>query len=112
MEELVIPDNMPQPNEVYKEQINILKPILQSERCSNLQNISKVECISTNSAAPTASTSMIASTSRTVFNSDNPAKPGTMQDKLEKNSPYNLFFTSIPKSPETSKEINSVTFTG
>lgn len=105
MDELVIPDNMPQPNEVYKEQINILKPILQSEKSGNVQNIPQV-IFSTNSAS--------ASTSKTVFNIEKttPAKPGSMLEKLQKNSPYNLFFTSIPKSPETAKEINSITFTG
>lgn len=102
MKELVIPDNMPQPNEVYKEQINILRPILQSESSSNNEIIPKL--ISTNSASTSATKGKT-----TDFTS---VKPGTMLDKLEKNSPYNLFFTSIPKSPETSKEINSITFTG
>lgn len=102
LEELVIPDNMPQPKEVYIEQINILRPILLSESSSNNQIIPKA--VSTHSA----STSTLTKGKTT----DTSAKPGTMLDKLEKNSPYNLFFTVIPKSPETGNEINSLTFTG
>lgn len=50
--------------------------------------------------------------SRTETNNPPKAKPGTMLEKLEKAAPYNIFFTTIIKSPETAKQPNAVTFTG
>lgn len=50
--------------------------------------------------------------SRTETDNHTRAKPGTMLEKLEKAAPYNIFFTTVIKAPETAKQPNGITFTG
>ncbi|KAL1506295.1 hypothetical protein ABEB36_005686 [Hypothenemus hampei] len=118
---VVIPENLPQPRQVYLDQLAILKPMLMSERSDTIKENFKT--IDLTSDAP--STSNEASSSYQSSAGTNKAKvskkskvdntarceKGTMLEKLEKNTPYNIFFTQIPKSPETLKESNSITFT-
>lgn len=40
------------------------------------------------------------------------APPGSMLEKLAKAAPYNIFFTTICKAPETLTQPNAVKFTG
>lgn len=142
---LVIPENMPQPKQMYLDQIEILKPIWQAQKASEspkasefkkkdpestVENNVKIELkkdIKPSLESGPSSSKSPGKVSRkgktTKFNSKTEEKPmtseadvkcnpGTMLDKMQKNSPYNLFFTTIPKSPETYKETNSITFTG
>ncbi|XP_030766890.1 probable tyrosyl-DNA phosphodiesterase [Sitophilus oryzae] len=121
-----IPDNMPQPKDVYLEQLDILRPIIEAAK-KPINNIAKSqteikeESLDSNNMQP--STSKVSRKGKTtVFNPFSIVKTenselvkntvaGTMLHKLKVNDPYNLFFTTIPKSPETYKETNAVTFT-
>ncbi|KAJ3650648.1 hypothetical protein Zmor_016734 [Zophobas morio] len=85
METIKIPDNYPQDKSVYLEQLEVLGPLVKDKPLAkpSTSQATQSEC----------------------------ARPGTMLEKLQKAAPYNLFFTTIPKSPDTSKQANSVTFT-
>ena len=84
MEKIKIPDNYPQDKTVYLEQLEVLGPLVKDKPLAkpSTSQATQSEC----------------------------ARPGTMLEKLQKAAPYNLFFTTIPKSPDTSKQANSVTF--
>ncbi|XP_066145363.1 probable tyrosyl-DNA phosphodiesterase [Euwallacea fornicatus] len=131
---MVIPENMPQPNQVYKEQIEILKPILASlrvhesvekvtdnaEAACKSEHMTKADTVpggsgstSTEKVSQKCKTTIFNSTSQ-IFTSEedqNACPPGSMLEKLQRNAPYNFFFTAIPKSPETLKEVNTISFT-
>jgi tyrosyl-DNA phosphodiesterase-1 len=90
MDKNQIPDNLPQNKSVYLEQLEVLGPLL---------NV-KPEIKASSSSSSTMSDS-----------SSEEAKPGTMLEKLKNAAPYNFFFTTIPKSPDTLKQSNAITFT-
>lgn len=125
---LKIPDDLPQPKNVYMEQIEILKPLLKSESKSE----SKAE-VKTKKTSPratkmdisdqpsTSSASQITRVSSkgkiTTYTADQEcqiqsAPPGSTLAKLEKAAPYNIFFTTIIKASETLTQPNAITFTG
>lgn len=154
-ESLAIPDGMPQPKNIYLEQIEVLRPILKTnfkkikENAANDTNkpaySSKLEQLfgSENSYESTSQDQRTINLTKspksidltqspsssnvkrisgkgktTTYNSGNAmanqtkAKPGTMMDKLEKAAPYNIFYTTVIKAPETMKQPNALTFTG
>lgn len=43
---------------------------------------------------------------------EKPTSPCCMLEKLEKAAPYNIFFNTIIKAPETLTQPNAITFTG
>lgn len=57
-------------------------------------------------------TGIVTLSSIKVLPYDKNSKKGTMLEKLERTAPYNLFFTTISKSPDTLNQFNSATFTG
>ncbi|CAG9772390.1 unnamed protein product [Ceutorhynchus assimilis] len=112
-----IPDNMPQPKQLYLEQIEILKPILAAQKPKETEK-KRVETVKNNMESVASSSSSCGKVSKkgktTIFTSTSEeatCSPGSMLEKLKKNAPYNLFFTTIPKSQSTFKEVNSVSFT-
>lgn len=136
-ESMAIPENMPQPRNIYLEQIEILKPMLKIKLKARLEkNEDTRPSTSSKNELPTKSLkdlnvidltqSPISSkgkrlsnkgkttsyNSRIDINNQNKLEPGTMLEKLSKAAPYNIFFTTICKSPETNKQPNAVTFTG
>lgn len=48
------------------------------------------------------------------FHSENKSSDAklTMADKMKRNGPFNIFFTTIPEAPETEIQANSITITG
>lgn len=134
-----IPDGLPQPKNIYLDQIEILKPILKSKakkspekltsvlektksstgtklKSSNkeLQKCSeKIKTIDlTHSPGPSKEYNSKAHNLNQESMTDKIAKPDTMLYKLQKNAPYNLFFTTVIKSPESGKQPNAITFSG
>lgn len=81
-----IPENFPLDKAVYFEQLNILRPLFKIKSVAKASTSKEIEI-------PIV------------------ANPKTMVEKLQNAAPYNLFFTTIPKSPETLKHLNSITFT-
>nr|XP_023029940.1 probable tyrosyl-DNA phosphodiesterase [Leptinotarsa decemlineata] len=104
----IIPDGLPQPKNVYVEQLEILRQISASSKQQTTSN----KATSSGNNVPSTSSS---STSHKLSNETKPGAPnfgkGTMMEKLERVSPYNLFFTTIIKASETLKQSNSITFT-
>ncbi|XP_060531183.1 probable tyrosyl-DNA phosphodiesterase isoform X2 [Cylas formicarius] len=118
-----IPDNMPQPKQLYLEQLEILGPILKSQNnisSSPIHQIpSREDTFETNntkeastSSGTTKKTSRKGKCTNYVGDCDEVmhCQSGTTLQKLKQNGPYNLFFTTILKSPETTKEKNGITF--
>ncbi|XP_049825811.1 probable tyrosyl-DNA phosphodiesterase isoform X2 [Aethina tumida] len=68
---------------------------------SSLQNIERIK----------QKTDFLTLSSIKILDSDRNFMKYTMLEKLVRTAPYNLFFTTISKSPETSKQNNSATFT-
>ncbi|XP_018573355.1 probable tyrosyl-DNA phosphodiesterase isoform X2 [Anoplophora glabripennis] len=113
---LVIPDNSPQPKNVYLEQIEILKPIIAKKNVSKDSSKQKSMPDLSGDAGPSSSKKVSNKGKTTIYNGElntgvQLAKPGTMLEKLEKAAPYNLFFTTVNKAPETLKQPNAITFT-
>ncbi|CAH1958746.1 unnamed protein product [Acanthoscelides obtectus] len=132
---LKIPSNMPQPESLYKEQLEILNPILKADSrvvpAENTNSNTKSPTKDRNSTQKTPSASKpgnskeVAGSSKgrissmgktTSFQSsidtgDEKAPPGSMLEKLETVAPYNLFFTTINKAPATLTQPNAITFT-
>nr|CAH7733886.1 unnamed protein product [Callosobruchus chinensis] len=132
-----IPDDMPQPASLYKEQIEILKPILKSSSKNGVADDSDdltakkpsnntLKQKAQKSPSSTGSSSEVAGSSKgrvsnrgktTSYQSTGDtidykkAPPGSMLEKLERVAPYNLFFTTISKAPETLTQPNAITFT-
>lgn len=69
---------------------------------SSLQNVDRIK----------QKTDFLTLSSIKILDSDRNFMKYTMLEKLVRTAPYNLFFTTISKSPETSKQNNSATFTG
>ncbi|XP_076274213.1 tyrosyl-DNA phosphodiesterase glaikit isoform X2 [Rhynchophorus ferrugineus] len=115
-----IPDDMPQPQEVYLDQLEILKGILKVKKELHISFTIENKPVENNHLKGEPSSSKVSMKGKTtIYNASTSenldlieeSSPGTMLDRLKANSPYNLFFTTIPKSPDTSKEQNAVTFT-
>lgn len=119
-ESLVLPDNMPQPKNVYLEQIEILKPIIKynvpkdSNKQKSMPDLSGDAGPSSKKESNKGKTKVYNAKldSEAVASYKEMCKPGTMLEKLEKAAPYNLFFTTINKAPETLNQPNAITFTG
>lgn len=96
-DKIEIPSSFPQDKSVYLEQIEVLRPLVQKKK----------------ETQPQASTSKIPVTVEPVrkTSSKNLSSGATMLEKLERAAPYNLFFTKIPKSEETLKNPDTITFT-
>lgn len=141
---LVIPDNMPQPKDIYLDQIQILKSILKiksdtttdftkpasSSASKQILNSVKVfgkqskpaeesKIVDLTQSPSSSNVKRVSNKGKTtLYNSvselsdPTPAKPGTMLEKLKKAAPYNIFFTTVIKAPETTKQPNGITFTG
>lgn len=115
---LAIPDNLPQPKNVYLEQIEILKPIIAKTSIPKDSNKQKSMPDLSGGAGPSSGKKVSNKGKTTIYNGELNSgivqlpKPGTMLDKLEKAAPYNLFFTTVNKAPETLKQPNAITFTG
>lgn len=142
---LIIPNNMPQPRNIYLEQIEVLKPLLKnkhipivnsgslpsaSEMLSKTKEMptsgkpiekSSQQLVSIDLTSPSGSGikrvsnkgKMTLYSLKTELNNQNIiAKTGTMLEKLEKAHPYNIFFTTVIKAPETTKQPNGITLTG
>ncbi|CAH0560746.1 unnamed protein product [Brassicogethes aeneus] len=138
---LNIPDGLAQPKQVYLEQLDILRPIMKAEAGTvyketkaspkasppkiDFQKTSKLfekqykSVIDEPSSSKTGSTAkqierktgIATLSSISVIQYDKMTTKNTMLDKFEKTAPYNIFFTQIPKSPDTLKQFNSATFT-
>ncbi|KAG5897164.1 hypothetical protein JTB14_020893 [Gonioctena quinquepunctata] len=114
-ESLVIPDNLPQPKSLYLEQLEILRPIIKESQKQS-PNISKGGKPSSLASSSSSSASQSSSTSyrpgdKQNTNTYSKLEKGTMMEKLQRAAPYNLFFTTIIKAPETLKQPNAITFT-
>ncbi|XP_057651302.1 probable tyrosyl-DNA phosphodiesterase [Diorhabda carinulata] len=133
--QIEIPSDYPQPKNVYLEQIDILKPLL--KMISNkLMSSSDINLPSTSSSFNENSinykqtdkdaTDIKVKSESTIKRKNSPKDnlqeknhteskikplPGTMLEKLERNAPYNIFFTTIIKAPQTKDQPNSITFT-
>lgn len=132
---LKIPEGSSQPKNVYLEQIEILKPILKlndklptsAAKESEKKNVSQDGNSKKHAAkeysmpdldllASTSQGKRVSAKGKTTCGSTNDemviAQPGTMLEKLQKAAPYNLFFTTIIKAPQTQQQPNAITFTG
>ncbi|XP_044747626.1 probable tyrosyl-DNA phosphodiesterase [Coccinella septempunctata] len=119
-----IPHNLPQPKNVYLEQLKVLKDILKikppdsnqpqtsAERSTkkfkdtNSSNVARSSKFPEKKEKTTIYQSLKGATSSTSFSSDD-----SMLKRWDRNAPYYIFFTTIPKSPPTLKHKNSITFT-
>lgn len=106
---VTIPENLPQSKENYLEQLEILRPILETRKSSETTG-TKAPVSAQSKSHAAASCSGKIGEKTTAENTECTA--GSMLEKLQKNAPYNLFFTTIPKSQHTLRAPNSVTFTG
>lgn len=117
---LVLSDDLPQPKNVYLEQIEVLKPIIansvpkDSNKQKSMPDLSGDAGPSGKIVSNKGKTTIYNAKldSAAVSSSKEKCKPGTMLEKLEKAAPYNLFFTTINKAPETLNQPNAITFTG
>lgn len=114
---------MPQPKHIYLEQIEVLKPILKTMNKNSLGESSNKNF--NNSIIDITHSPIVSDKKRisnkgktTMFNSEKHSssqmkiQKGTMMEKLEKAAPYNIFFTTIIKAPQTCEQPNAVTFPG
>uniref|UniRef100_A0AAR5QH68 PBZ-type domain-containing protein n=1 Tax=Dendroctonus ponderosae TaxID=77166 RepID=A0AAR5QH68_DENPD len=111
---VTIPENMPQTKENYLEQLEILRPILQARKSSEAPETKTTTSTQNRKEPKPQATSCSGSSGKICGKTavDNTqCSVGSMLDKLQKNAPYNLFFTTIPKSQHTLSAPNSVTFT-
>lgn len=95
-----VPATFPLDSSIYLEQLVILKPLIMKNDTSRSSNCTSV-------AGSSSSVSFTKPLSETVL-----VKPGTMLEKLQNASPYNIFFTKIPKASNTLTHPISVEFTG
>lgn len=111
-----LPAGFPQERQVIVEQIEVLKSLLKTDENKNGLNKNdsivkpvaiKAESSSTSSFSKKKqkSTSFKPSSDIKLLNSS------SMASKLEKNAPYNIFFTQVPKAVETMNKDNTITFT-
>lgn len=91
-----IPKNWPQSHSLYQDQLSILKSI---------EKINIEENASSSKEPPAKKLKTDGDTTRIKNTSAN-----TMLEKLKANAPYNLFFTTIPKSSATLSQKNAITF--
>lgn len=130
-DDFVLPDGFPQPRQVVVEQLTVLKELkigvsrktsVSSERCtitinpdvSGSEKSSKTSLVNVPSTSKNATSSKVKLEKKTVFT---PGKlsyqyKSSMLSKLDRNEPYNLFFTTIPDAYETLDHPNSITFAG
>lgn len=137
-----VPENMPQPKNIYLEQIAVLKPILKlktkspeqtaeptnSVRSSEnkvasddlrIKQKNKSEVVDLTQSPSCSNVKRISNKGKTTsYNSETDVnnkvkvKAGSMLEKMEKAAPYNIFFTTIIKAPQTTQQPNAITFTG
>ncbi|KAH1019796.1 hypothetical protein HUJ04_009564 [Dendroctonus ponderosae] len=111
---VTIPENMPQTKENYLEQLEILRPILQARKSSEAPETKTITSTQNRKEPKPQATSCSGSSGKICGETaveNTQCSVGSMLGKLQKNSPYNLFFTTIPKSQHTLSAPNSVTFT-
>ncbi|KAJ8922814.1 hypothetical protein NQ315_007849 [Exocentrus adspersus] len=123
---MVIPDGLPQPKNVYLEQIQILKSmnnqIVEAKQqgatqSGGVKSMPDLSCqagpsssrISNKGTVTSYSSSNTSNRTEEIFKSR--SKPGTMLENLERAAPYNFFFSTVNKAPETQTQPNAITFT-
>lgn len=115
-EPLVLPPGFPQERETVVEQLEVLKS-LRKVGTLKVGNPSNAKLESSSSKVQTSyANSRKEKTTSFVPNLKpneikNKSGTSTMLEKLQNASPYNIFFTRIPESPETIKHPNSITIT-
>lgn len=119
--DFVLPDGFPQERKVVIEQLDIIKSLTRTKKTDTVKderaNVSRR--LDTQNT-PNAVESPGGSRSNKKTDKNTSFKPGsnsiicssdTMASKLEKASPYSIFFIKVPKAVETMTQKNTITFT-
>ncbi|XP_031342097.1 probable tyrosyl-DNA phosphodiesterase isoform X2 [Photinus pyralis] len=109
-EPLELPPNYPQQKQIIMEQLEVLKSLRGLQKPAMEEN--KVKA-STSTSSDGGRQSTRQKTTSYIPNSTPSSKMHngpSMLEKLEKNAPYNLFFSIIPDSPQTVTHQNTITF--
>ncbi|KAF5302230.1 hypothetical protein FQA39_LY10269 [Lamprigera yunnana] len=106
---LELPPDYPQQKSVVLEQLEVLRGMRNIKSAA-----AEYKPPSFNVGQTSRMSTRLKSTSYIPNSAESFSKPvsgSTMMEKLNNNAPYNLFFTTIPDSPETTRHTNTITFT-
>ncbi|KAL3266588.1 hypothetical protein HHI36_010752 [Cryptolaemus montrouzieri] len=117
-----IPDDLPQPKNVYQEQLQVFKSVSkisvsQQEPCSSKGKSPKkfkIDSITEENKKKNFSEKKVKTTIYQSVKHEQATSLSGENNMLKKwlcNSPYFIFYTTIPKSPDTLKQKNGITFT-
>ncbi|XP_045479337.1 probable tyrosyl-DNA phosphodiesterase [Harmonia axyridis] len=116
-----IPESLPQPKSVYLEQLKVLKDLLKIDNATAgpSEGIPQKKIKADNSSKLEKSKKFPEKKEKkTIYQSvkgesstASTSEATGMLKKWEQNAPYFVFYTTIPKSPATLKQKNSITFT-
>ncbi|KAI4455409.1 tyrosyl-dna phosphodiesterase 1 [Holotrichia oblita] len=111
-----LPPGFPQERQIIVEQLEILKSVLKigenMNGNNNKESIIKPIAIRAEPSSTSSSSKKIQKSTSFKPSSDvKLCNSKSMASKLEKNAPYNIFFTQVPKAIETMNQDNTITFT-